>query len=269
MSSPYEDVARSIHRSLRTLAVRTGPKISSCAICGARWRTREWHKRENCAAHPDYIKAITARLLAKDRVRKRRSRKKLLPVPAIAPIVQPVAKVARQKGKQMNTPNYANDTTARTPDLNKTKGNKTMAKKKAAKKAAAPMTAEARSKLVAKTWKDPDVAASRATHHAVKVGGETFRSVLAAFQALNLPIGRHIPFRKALKAQGVGGSLAFETDDGKKTKFTLVELPKVDRKPAVKKASKKVAKKKVAAKRAAKSNGSAAEQPAEQAPATA
>lgn len=85
MPSPYEELARSMHRALRTLAVRTGPKISSCAICGARWRTREWHNRTNCAAAPDYLKAKISGLLAARRLSARARRKikssKLLPSP--------------------------------------------------------------------------------------------------------------------------------------------------------------------------------------------
>ena len=167
-------------------------------------------------------------------------------------------------------PNYERDTMQPAPETPEiagrapapTKEPKKMAtaKKKAAskKKAAAPVD---RSKTVAKTWKDPKVAAARATHHAVKVGKETYRSVFAAFQALKLPEGRCIPFRAKLKAQGIGGSLDFVVVDPKteketKTKFTLVELPRVAKseKPAAKKkvaapkaSGKPAAKKKVAA----------------------
>jgi adenylate kinase len=141
-----------------------------------------------------------------------------------------------------------------------TKGKTMAAKKKAARKAAKPKTDADRSKAIAKTWKDKGVAAARSTHHAVKVGGTVYRSVKDAFTQLKLPLGRRGPFRLALKAQGVGGTLDFEhVVNGKtvKVRFTLIDLPsktegKKGGKPAVKKvAGKKVASKKVAAKRKA------------------
>ena len=158
-------------------------------------------------------------------------------------------------------PNYERDTMQPLPETAgsnapaPTKEPKKMAtaKKKTAKakKAAAPVD---RSKAVAKTWKDPAVATARATHNGVRVGKETYRSVLAAFTELKLPIGRHIPFRAKLKAQGIGGSLDFVVVDSKtgkevKTKFTLVELPRVAKAPAAKK---KVAAPKASGKPAAK-----------------
>ena len=66
------------------------------------------------------------------------------------------------------------------------------------------------------------------TLHSVKVGGKIYRSVWAAFQALGMgeksgvSRGRHIKFRKLLKAKGVGGKLTFQNPvDGKKYEFTL------------------------------------------------
>lgn len=56
-----------------------------------------------------------------------------------------------------------------------------------------------RSQSTAESWKDKAVAASRKERTAVRVGGETYRSVAAAFTALNLPMKLVIPFRLALK----------------------------------------------------------------------
>lgn len=63
-----------------------------------------------------------------------------------------------------------------------------------------------RAAAIAKTWKDPSVAAARARRHGVrlvkdgKVGD--FRSVRAAFIAMGLPLNKHIQFRMELKAAG-------------------------------------------------------------------
>jgi hypothetical protein len=72
---------------------------------------------------------------------------------------------------------------------------------------AADKGAADRSASIAASWKDPKVAAARATRHAVVVADsdgnkQTFRSVRQAFEALGLPLGRHIKFRGALKAAG-------------------------------------------------------------------
>jgi hypothetical protein len=69
-------------------------------------------------------------------------------------------------------------------------------------------------------WDDPQVRKARATHHKVKVSGEVYRSVLEAFKALKLPVGRHIGFRGKLKAADEG-RLTFEHED-KKYNFILV-----------------------------------------------
>ena len=67
--------------------------------------------------------------------------------------------------------------------------------------------------------------------HSCQVGGKTYKSVWAAFQALGMgeksgvSRGRHIRFRKLLKAKGVGGKLKF-TDprpNGKTYEFTLTK----------------------------------------------
>lgn len=94
-----------------------------------------------------------------------------------------------------------------------------MAKKPAKAKKAAKKPAADRSKAVAASWADKKVATARATHNAVKVGGETYKSTRAAFKALDLPPGRCISFRGKLKASGAE---TFTTDDGKKFNFKLV-----------------------------------------------
>lgn len=55
---------------------------------------------------------------------------------------------------------------------------------------------------IADSWKDKSVAAARSTKNKVKVGGEVYRSVAAAFEALKLPMSKHIAFRAKLKQQG-------------------------------------------------------------------
>jgi hypothetical protein len=62
-------------------------------------------------------------------------------------------------------------------------------------------------------------AKSQFQHHKVMVDGVAYRSTKAAFEALKLPLGRHIPFRMKLKA---AGKLAFEDGD-KKTMFAIVQ----------------------------------------------
>jgi hypothetical protein len=59
-----------------------------------------------------------------------------------------------------------------------------------------------RSEAIAKTWKDAKVAAKRAKRDSVTVDGAPYKSVLAAFRALRLPIEKHIKFRMELKAAG-------------------------------------------------------------------
>jgi len=56
---------------------------------------------------------------------------------------------------------------------------------------------------VKKSWANPEVAAARAKRDAVSVEGKgEFKSVAAAFKALNLPMAKHIKFRMELKAKG-------------------------------------------------------------------
>jgi transposase-like protein len=60
---------------------------------------------------------------------------------------------------------------------------------------------------IAASWKNKEVAARRATRHAVIVTNpkghtDVFKSVREAFLTLNLPLGRHIKFRGELKVAG-------------------------------------------------------------------
>lgn len=61
---------------------------------------------------------------------------------------------------------------------------------------------EVRSAAMVESWANPEVAAKRATRHFVRVDGVEYRSVRAAFLALNLPLKEHIKFRMELKAEG-------------------------------------------------------------------
>jgi len=61
---------------------------------------------------------------------------------------------------------------------------------------------KSRSAAIAASWTDSETAAKRAQRHAVRVAGQEFRSVRAAFAALNLPMSKHIKFRMELKAAG-------------------------------------------------------------------
>jgi hypothetical protein len=66
-----------------------------------------------------------------------------------------------------------------------------------------PVASISRSAAIAASWANPEVAAARATRVEVVVEGMgAFKSVPAAFRALNLPMGRMIPFRLVIKAQG-------------------------------------------------------------------
>lgn len=55
---------------------------------------------------------------------------------------------------------------------------------------------------ISASWQRMEVRDARVTRHKVSVDGVEFRSVRAAFAALGLPMGRHIPFRARLKAAG-------------------------------------------------------------------
>ncbi len=66
-----------------------------------------------------------------------------------------------------------------------------------------------RSQATAASWANKRVAKQRATKNKVTVDGKEFNSVLAAFTALKLPVGKHIKFRAELK-QSESGSKSFE-----------------------------------------------------------
>lgn len=59
-----------------------------------------------------------------------------------------------------------------------------------------------KSKLIAKSWKDPAVRAARSVKLRVKVGDQEFRSLRPAFEAFGLPLAKLAAFRVALKASG-------------------------------------------------------------------
>jgi len=76
-----------------------------------------------------------------------------------------------------------------------------------------------RSNAIAKSWQDPITAARRAERNGVKVAGEEYRSVRAAFLTLGLPDTKHIAFRAKLKA---AGKATFE-HEGNKFNFSIVQ----------------------------------------------
>lgn len=70
---------------------------------------------------------------------------------------------------------------------------------------ATPSTAAPRSSAadaIARSWLDSDVAAKRKQRSAVMVDGVEYRSVRAAYVALDLPLKDHIAFRMHLKEAG-------------------------------------------------------------------
>jgi len=71
--------------------------------------------------------------------------------------------------------------------------------KRTAKPAATPAD---RSASIAASWTRKEVAAARSARHAVKVGGDVFKSLPAAFRALNLPMGQMIKTRLELVRSG-------------------------------------------------------------------
>lgn len=91
--------------------------------------------------------------------------------------------------------------------------------KKEAKAAKVVKEPADRSAAIAASWEDKKVAAARAARHAVKVAGETYKSVKAAFEALKLPLSKHIKFRGELKTEG---RKTFVDDKGNKHNFILV-----------------------------------------------
>ena len=83
---------------------------------------------------------------------------------------------------------------------------KTVAAKKASTKKVATRkpsdSATLHREAVVKSWANKDIAARRSVKHKVRVGGVEYRSVLAAFTELGLPVAKHQAFRLKLKEQG-------------------------------------------------------------------
>lgn len=52
------------------------------------------------------------------------------------------------------------------------------------------------------SWKNKKVAEARSQRNGVEVAGKQYKSVLAAFKELGLPVNKHIKFRLELKANG-------------------------------------------------------------------
>jgi hypothetical protein len=65
---------------------------------------------------------------------------------------------------------------------------------------AQPVHSEARSAGIAKSWQNPETRAKRIQRNGVRVDGEHYRSVPAAFRALDLPMKDLVAFRMQLKA---------------------------------------------------------------------
>lgn len=75
------------------------------------------------------------------------------------------------------------------------------------------------SKSIKASWKNPEVAVRRSAKNHVRVRGQgEFRSVCAAFAALDLPMGQHAAFRAELKKLGRGSF----RHEGKSYAFTVV-----------------------------------------------
>ncbi len=72
-----------------------------------------------------------------------------------------------------------------------------MVKTRKQKQQTAPRAASA-----AASWADPDVRTARTTRNGCRVGRQDYPSVRAAFEALGLPLAKHIRFRAELKAKG-------------------------------------------------------------------
>ncbi|TXH50795.1 MAG: hypothetical protein E6Q97_19680 [Desulfurellales bacterium] len=77
----------------------------------------------------------------------------------------------------------------------------------------APAKSDTRSKAIAATWENDQIAAARSARDNVAVDGVgTFRSVAAAFKQLGLPMSKHIKFRIEVKANG-SGVFKYGTDE--------------------------------------------------------
>lgn len=89
----------------------------------------------------------------------------------------------------------------------------------------APAKSETRSKIIAATWENDQIAAARSARDNVVVDGKgTFRSVAAAFKALGLPMSKHIKFRVDVKANG-SGTFKYGEDE---YEFRVVKKEKLD-----------------------------------------
>lgn len=102
-----------------------------------------------------------------------------------------------------------------------------------AAKEVAELTRRTRAEGVSDSWKNPEVAQARKQRNSVMVNGVLYRSVTAAFDALDLPMNRHIAFRAKLKKEGVK---TFEQGEGLPSyEFTIAPPIKVEKKAKVKK----------------------------------
>ena len=89
----------------------------------------------------------------------------------------------------------------------------------------APAKSDTRSKAIAATWENDQIAAARSARDNVAVDGHgTFRSVAAAFKALGLPMSKHIKFRIEVKSNGTG-IFKYGTDE---YEFRVVKQEKLD-----------------------------------------
>lgn len=89
----------------------------------------------------------------------------------------------------------------------------------------APAKSENRSKAIAATWENDQIAAARSTRDNVVVDGKgTFRSVAAAFKSLGLPMSKHIKFRIEVKSNG-SGTFKYGEDE---YEFRVVKQEKLD-----------------------------------------
>lgn len=87
------------------------------------------------------------------------------------------------------------------------------------KKVREPKEPADRSAAIAKSWENPQTKAKRSKRDHVVVAGQEYRSVKAAFEALKLPLEKHIAFRMTVKHNG---EAVFEAG-GKKIKFAIAK----------------------------------------------
>lgn len=89
----------------------------------------------------------------------------------------------------------------------------------------APAKSDTRSKAIAATWENDQIAAARSARDNVVVDGKgTFRSVAAAFKSLGLPMSKHIKFRIEVKSNG-SGTFKYGEDEHE---FRVVKQEKLD-----------------------------------------